>query len=279
MAAPSPRSAAKGAQVHEKGSTSFARINQLRAHQYVAEQIRRHIALRLVPPGQSLPAERELATMFGVGRPTVQLALRLLEADRLVDTRRGRHGGTFVVKPTEDELVMDELIARVRRERDELAELLVYRRAIEPPVAGVAATSRRKLDLVAMRDAVKGMTSAATEDEYTRHDTEFHLAVVAATRNRFLARAIEEIRVRLHDAIVLLPESDVWHQRINEEHEAIVEAIEAGEERPAEEAMALHVLNAEQGLRAVLAAVRRGSSRLPTPARRYLRNVDPQPIG
>ncbi|MGH7760240.1 MAG: GntR family transcriptional regulator, partial [Candidatus Dormibacteraceae bacterium] len=45
----------------------FERIHQLRAHEYVAEQIRRHIALRLVKPGEALPAERELATMFGVG--------------------------------------------------------------------------------------------------------------------------------------------------------------------------------------------------------------------
>src|SRR5256885_10996226 len=47
----------------------FERIQQLRAHEYVAEQIRRHISLRLIKPGESLPAERELASMFGVGRP------------------------------------------------------------------------------------------------------------------------------------------------------------------------------------------------------------------
>jgi GntR family transcriptional regulator, transcriptional repressor for pyruvate dehydrogenase complex len=269
----------RSARVREESCTaSFARINQLRAHEYVAEQIRRHIALRLIPPGESLPAERELAAIFGVGRPTVQLALRLLEADRLVGTRRGRHGGTFVIKATEDVLVMDELIARVRRERDELAEVLVYRRAIEPPVAGAAASARRKAHLGAMRDAAEGMANAASEDEYMRHDTELHLAVAAATRNRFLVRAIEEIRVRLNDAIVLLPESDVWHERINEEHGAIVAAIAAGDERAAEEAMTFHVRNAEQGLRAVLTAVRR-SPRSRAPSRRDVRDPAPQPIG
>jgi len=55
----------------------FERIHQVRAHEYVAEQIRRHIALRLIKPGEALPAERELAGMFGVGRPTIQHALRL----------------------------------------------------------------------------------------------------------------------------------------------------------------------------------------------------------
>lgn len=235
----------------------FAPIHQLRAHQYVADQIRRHIALQLILPGESLPSERELAAMFGVGRPTVQHALRLLESDRLVDTRRGRHGGTFVVRPSEDKLVMDGLIARVRRERDELEETLVYRRALEPGVARVAAGGRRKRDLTAMRLAAKNTAEAGSEYEYMRHDTEFHLAVAAATRNRFLVRAIEEIRVRLNDVIALLPESDLWHRRIDEEHEALVTAIAARDASAAEEAMIVHVTNAEQGIRAVLAAVGR----------------------
>ncbi len=235
---------------------AFARIQQLRAHEYVAEQLRRHIALRLVPPGKSLPSERELAVMFGVGRPTVQQALRLLEAERLVATRRGRHGGTFVVVPGDGDHAIDELIARVRRERDELADVLAYRRALEPPVARIAAGTRRTADVAAMRRAADGMRAADGEYEYMRRDNEFHLAVAAATRNRFLRRAVEEIRVRLHDAIVLLPESDVWHRRIDAEHAAVIEAIEARDEAAAEEAMTVHVEHAEQGLRAVLAAVR-----------------------
>jgi GntR family transcriptional regulator, transcriptional repressor for pyruvate dehydrogenase complex len=249
--------AADGRGRTRRSSIRFAPIHQLRAHQYVAEQIRRHIALRLIPPGESLPSERELAAMFGVGRPTVQHALRLLEADRLVDTRRGRHGGTFVVRPSESELVMDELIARVARNRDELDELLVYRRALEPVVARIAATTRRKDDLRAIRSAAESAARAVREDESMKSDTEFHFAVARASKNRFFARAIEELRVALNDATTLLPESEVWHRRIDDEHRAVIEAIEARDEVAAEAAMAVHVGNAEQGIRAVLAAVGR----------------------
>jgi GntR family transcriptional regulator, transcriptional repressor for pyruvate dehydrogenase complex len=233
---------------------AFARISQPRAHEYVAEQLRRHITLGLVPPGESLPPERELAAMFGVGRPTVQRALRLLEADRLVDTRRGRRGGSFVRERAGEEH-LEELIARVRREREALGELLVFRAAVEPRVARIAARERRSSHLDAMWEAMEGMGAALTESEYMRHDTAFHLAVAVATRNRFLARAIEEVRVRLDDAIVLLPESDVWHERIALEHAAVMDAIEQGDEDVAEREMTVHVENAEQGLRAVLAAV------------------------
>ena len=59
----------------------FERLEQQRAHEYIAEQIRRQIVLRVIPTGQALPPERELARMFGVGRATVQQAIRMLVAD------------------------------------------------------------------------------------------------------------------------------------------------------------------------------------------------------
>lgn len=236
---------------------SFDPIQQLRAHEYVAEQIRRHIALRLVGPGEALPSERELAAMFGVGRPTIQHAMRVLEADHLIEARRGRRGGTFVLQPSEDEFVMEELIARLRRHREELEELLVYRQTLEPAVSRLAAETRRKSDLQTIRRAIRNMVDARTEPDYMRFDTEFHLAVARATRNRYLTRAIEEIRMQLNDALSLLPESETWHRRISGEHEAIFDAIEAGDADAAEAATQLHVANSDQGVRALLAAIRR----------------------
>ena len=238
----------------------FTPIQQLRAHEYVVEQIRRHIALRLIAPGESLPSERELTAMFGVGRPTIQHALRLLEADRLVEARRGRRGGTFVSQPLEDEIVMDELTARLLRRRDELEELLVYRRTLEPAVSRLAAEARRRSDLTTMRRAIRGMAEATSEPDYMRSDTEFHLAVAGATQNRYLRRAQEEIRLQLNDAISLLPESETWHRRLFGEHEAIFDAIEARDPDAAEAATELHVDNSERGVRAVLAAMGRRRS-------------------
>jgi GntR family transcriptional repressor for pyruvate dehydrogenase complex len=248
---------AGGAGTAPSSPVRFERIHQLRAHEYVAEQIRRHIALRLIKPGESLPAERELAGMFGVGRPTIQHALRLLEASALVQSRRGRAGGTFVTAPDQHPLAVDGLIMRVIRQRQELEDLLVYRRVLEPAVARLAAATRRQADLTAMRRAIRGMSAAKTEPDYMRHDTDFHIAVARATGNSFLTRGIEEVRLRLNDAMTLLPESDTWHRRISGEHEALLEAIEKADADAAEHIMLQHVANSEQGLRAVLAVIRR----------------------
>jgi GntR family transcriptional regulator, transcriptional repressor for pyruvate dehydrogenase complex len=235
----------------------FEPIQQLRAHEYVAEQIRRHIALRLIRPGESLPSERELATMFGVGRPTIQHALRLLEADNLVEARRGRRGGTFVSAPAEDEDAMEELIARLRRQRKALEELIVYRSAVEPAIARLSAGVRRPSHLAAMRGALEGMAEADSEADYMRHDTEFHLAVARGSRNRYAAAQIEDIRTMLNDAMTLLPESERWHARIDAEHGEIMQAIDEGDRDAAFSAMEVHVANSEQGMRAVLNAIRR----------------------
>jgi GntR family transcriptional regulator, transcriptional repressor for pyruvate dehydrogenase complex len=235
----------------------FPRLQQPKAHEYVAEQIRRHIALRLIAPGESLPSERELAGMFGVGRPTIQLALKDLAADRLVVSRRGRHGGTFVLEPADDTVVQDELISRLLARREELEELLDYRRSIEPLISKMAARLRKRSDLSSMRSMIRNMVEAREEPEYMRFDTEFHLAVARATQNRFLLLSMEEIRLQLNDVLSLLPETETWHRRISGEHEAIFDAIEKRDAKAAEKATVVHVDNSDRSVRATLAAIRR----------------------
>lgn len=242
-------------------AVAFSPIRQPRAHEYVAEQIRRHITLRLVAPGQALPAERELAAMFGVGRPTVQLALRLLEAEHLVEARRGRAGGTFVLQPQDDDLVMEELITRLLRRRREIHELLDHRSMLEPAVARMAARSRRSQDLRRLRATLDAMASAADESEYMRFDTEFHLAIAASTRNRYLVRAIEQIRMGLNDALSLLPESESWHRQLSEEHEMLFDAVHAKDQEGAEKAATLHAARSDTSVRALLTAIRRSAPR------------------
>ncbi|HSF19075.1 MAG TPA: GntR family transcriptional regulator [Vicinamibacteria bacterium] len=88
----------------------------------LAEQVRagvRHaIAHGSVTPGQSLPTVRQLAADLGVNMNTVARAYRLLEADGLVRTVRGR--GTLVRSAREDpdvaERSLRERIGRSIRE-------------------------------------------------------------------------------------------------------------------------------------------------------------------
>jgi DNA-binding FadR family transcriptional regulator len=108
-----------------------------------------------------------------------------------------------------------------------------------------------------MSGAIAGMAEATSEPDYMRHDTEFHLGIARATRNRFLLGAIEDVRLRLNDAMSLLPESDTWHRRLSGEHETILAAIRARDGDGAEHAMDLHVAASELSVRALMSAIRR----------------------
>jgi GntR family transcriptional regulator, transcriptional repressor for pyruvate dehydrogenase complex len=133
----------------------------------------------------------------------------------------------------------------------------VFRRVIEPRVAREAARTRRREDISAMSGALHAMSEAASEPDYMRHDTEFHLSIAGATRNRFLLSAIEDVRLRCNDAMSLLPESNTWHRRLSGEHEAIAAAIRSRDAEAAEQAMDLHVAASELSVRALLTAIGR----------------------
>jgi GntR family transcriptional repressor for pyruvate dehydrogenase complex len=244
-----------------RSEVEFDPVRQVRAHEYVAAQIRRQITLRLVRPGAVLPSERELAVMFGVSRRTVQQALKTLEGESLIMARRGRFGGTFVLGFRDNGQTMDELTSRVLRRYHELLELLDYRRLLEPAIVRMAAESARPSDLTAMRSALRGMATAGDEPEYMRFDTDFHVAVAAATQNRYLAKAVEDCRLGLNDALILLPETEAWHSRLSGEHEQIFAAIAAHDPDGAAAAAEAHIMSSDTGVRVLLATISRRASK------------------
>ncbi len=87
-------------------------------------------------------------------------------------------------------------------------------------------------------------------------DSEFHIAVTAATHNRYLSQAVEQIRMDLNDALILLPESQIWTQHLAGEHEAIFAAIEVQDPDAAHAAADLHVAKSNIAVQAVLTAIR-----------------------
>jgi DNA-binding FadR family transcriptional regulator len=234
----------------------FERIEQQRAHEYVAEQLRRHIGLGLVVAGEPFPPERELAKMFGVGRATIQHALRLLEADRLIESRRGRTGGNFVIGPQRDEEGLKRLLDELRGTRADIESAMTFRRIVEEATARLAAEHAEPADIDAMEVANAGMNDAETELELHRHDTDFHLQLALASHNALLYQAVERARLLLNSAILAQPESELWHERIDNEHRAIIAAVKKQDATRARAEMAQHLEHSEQGIRALLAALR-----------------------
>ncbi len=233
----------------------FRPIEQLRAHEHVAEQIRRQIALRLVGPQGTLPSERALAGLFGVGRATVQRAIGILEAEGLVERRRGRKGGTFVVELVGVDGALEAVLARIRRDRRRIEEALAFRAAVEPAAAAEAARARTQAALAAVEAEARAAAKTADDAVFMEHDTGFHLVLARASGNRFYAEAVERIRLALGDLLVALPDSAAWRTWSAQEHEAILAAVRGRRPEDAHTAMAAHVGHTEASARALLASL------------------------
>jgi len=232
--------------------SEFAAIAQPRAHDFVVEQIRRQIGLGIIAPGTALPPERELMRMFGVGRATVQLAIGQLEAEHIVETRRGRTGGSFVKAPNSDAHALDYRVIELRRHAGSVLEAVEYREVLEPAATAMAAEKAKRKQVKTMAELVERTAEADNDAEFMRWDTAFHLAIAEATANRFLFEALERIRLELNPALQLLPDTRVWHELSNDEHRQIVQAIDAKDTAAARDLMATHTSHANQSIRTLV---------------------------
>lgn len=236
-------------------AVNFEPIEPARAHEYVAEQLRHHIALGLVPVGRSLPAERELARMFRVGRTTIQAALRLLESDHLIATRRGRGGGTFVLEPVKDTASHERLLLELRLAADKIEGAVRYRRILEQGAVAEAARVADASGVETLREISRRMIGTTDVLQYHHLDTEFHICIAQVTGIGLLREAVEQTRLALNQAIWAQPGSNLWHDRINSEHEKIIDAIEASDVDNAVRAMGDHLAHTEAGIRSLIASL------------------------
>jgi GntR family transcriptional regulator, transcriptional repressor for pyruvate dehydrogenase complex len=166
---------------------TFAPLRAPNASELIVRRIGEAIGSGVLAPGEQLPSELELATMLAVAPMTLRQAIAILREAGLVETRRGKNGGTFVSAN-----VVDALAARKRRvDRGSLRELSDWRRAVSGEAAALAAEriDRDRLDQLdgfaeaARRQADEGFPA------FRLADSRFHLAIAEASGSARLAAA------------------------------------------------------------------------------------------
>ncbi|HVU72967.1 MAG TPA: FCD domain-containing protein [Mycobacteriales bacterium] len=150
----------------------------------VAAQLRRRIIKGELSEGEALPPEAVLMEQFGVSRPTLREAFRVLEAEALITVRRGVHGGARVHAPDGD--VAARYAGLVLEHRGTTLED-VYRASamIEPPCAALLARTRTKSDLKRLRE-VLARADDLDADPFVLLEAQqaFHHAMVELARNQ-----------------------------------------------------------------------------------------------
>src|SRR6478609_1223050 len=110
------------------------------AFEACVEQLATLIRLGVYPRGSTLPPERELAERLAVSRATLREAMAAMRQAGLVQTTRGRGGGTLVTMRA----ATPSARAASRRSASRLAEwadTLDFRRIVEPGAASLAASA------------------------------------------------------------------------------------------------------------------------------------------
>ncbi|GAA2261540.1 transcriptional regulator [Streptomyces ruber] len=201
------------------------------------EQILQVVRLGLVPAGERLPAERDLAHRLGISRVTLREVLRVLQDQGLVEARRGRYGGTFVLPraqaPGEDEL-------RRRVERVDLEDVLRFREVLEVGAAGLCAAHGLDGERAArLRDALRS-TRDAPLTEYRRTDTLLHLTLAELSGSPSLTAQYAAVRAQVNDLLDCIPLLVRNLEHSQRQHAALVGAVLDGDADGAREMMREH---------------------------------------
>ncbi|MFJ8793821.1 FadR/GntR family transcriptional regulator [Streptomyces sp. NPDC102462] len=213
------------------------------------EQILQIVRLGLVPCGERLPAERELAQRLGISRVTLREVLKVLQDQGLVESRRGRYGGTFVLPRTnaggEDEL-------RRRIAAVDVDDVLRFREVLEVGAAGLCAThTPAGASAQRLRAALAG-THDAPLPEYRRRDTLLHLTLAELSGSPTLAAQYAAVRATVNDLLDCIPLLVRNLEHSQRQHTALVEAVLDGDAEGARDMMREHCAGTAALLRGFL---------------------------
>ena len=193
--------------------------------------------------GDRLPSERTLADQFGVSRSSVREALRSLELQGLVISRRG--SGTFI--NTDDLNSVVALIASsLSSGTDTLRDIFEMRHLLEPQIAFLAAQRVNTQELLQMAEILEDQERQIAQGETgVNADTDFHFALAMATHNSALVKvvsAMEDILRLSRDQSLQEPGRP---QRSLASHRQILEMLQGRDQHAARQAMEHHLTSVE----------------------------------
>ncbi|MET0143915.1 MAG: GntR family transcriptional regulator [Ilumatobacteraceae bacterium] len=217
----------------------------------VAHQLRRRIVRGELVEGDALPPEAQLMAEFGVSRPTLREAFRLLESEALISIHRGSRGGARVRTP---EIGVAARYAALLLQYDGVGLRDVYdaRLALEPAAARMLAERRSKRAALDRLDARLAEEHAALDDRaaHAVASTRFHQDLVEVAGNHTMAMLSGMLQDIIDRQIIQITSRDDprpgTHGRINREkgtkaHAKLLVIVRTGDGRAAEDFWRVHM--------------------------------------
>ncbi|MEX1006612.1 MAG: FCD domain-containing protein [Acidimicrobiia bacterium] len=170
----------------------------------IADELRALIVSGRLAEGESLGREGDLIERFGVSRPSLREALRILEAEGLITVVRGVLGGVIVHQPNERMTARTaSLVLQARNVT--LGDVHQARTVIEPAAVRILASSARRRAVDELESLVEAQRAVLDDPEaFGRANARFHERLVALTGNQTLgivAEMLNEVVARAVTAV------------------------------------------------------------------------------
>jgi GntR family transcriptional repressor for pyruvate dehydrogenase complex len=144
-------------------------------------------------PGDKIPTEEKMAQQFKVSKATIREALRDLEAEGLIEKRRGLYGGSFIARPG-SEKIGEWVINSFRVGTITPEELVDFRQILEPALVSLAVERRTDKDLRAIQLIIQEIEEGILRGKPNRPKAiEFHRLIAEACHNRLISMVMEAL--------------------------------------------------------------------------------------
>jgi DNA-binding FadR family transcriptional regulator len=177
--------------------------------QQIADELRALIIAGELSEGDSLGHEPELVERFGVSRPSLREALRILEAEGFITVVRGVRGGVVVHQA--DERMTARTAAMVLQSRNvALSDVFEARAQLEPLAAKAIASSRRRRSIAGELRRLIDDEEACVEDPeaFGVANAVFHERLVALAGNQTLTIVAEMLNEIVARAVTAVSKAD-----------------------------------------------------------------------
>lgn len=204
----------------------------------IAQELLAYIQREKLQPNDPIPSTGQLAEGFGVSKTVVREALKLLEAQGIIEVANGKRA---TVKPLTAGPLLTFFERVVRLDAAGFRTLLEVREAIETQNAALAAQRRTPEQLERMREVAAEMRrNLRTLDTFVELDVALHVLVAEASHNAALIYLTDSIREAMR---VIMREGHIRRAQESEvelaqkQHEILIDAIAQGDSAAAAAAM------------------------------------------
>ena len=206
-------------------------VKPRRAAELVAAHLRAEIVGGTRAFGATLPVERELVEAYGVSRPTLREALRILETEGLLEVTRGAKGGARVIGPSLT-LASHAVGMLLQAQHTSLADVQAARQIIEPPAARMVAERHCADDLAALGWALEAERVSVGTPEFPFAAMRFHELLIERSGNNTLSAFLMVLH-DIHEGVASMLSSGRHDAGIESRalqfHEKLLARVEVGD--------------------------------------------------